>query len=377
MLAAGSIRDDAPAEFALLVACCRWPPRPGTITAIAAGTAIDWGLYLRMARRHRVEGLVSRALERSGVLVPVDCARPLAAAAARIAAGNLGAAAEMARLSAAFADAEIPLLFVKGLSLAALAYGTILLKAGWDIDLLVATDRLDEAATLLDRCGYRALLPPGPLSGGRLRRWHASSKESVWQQPALGIAVELHTALADQPALLPGIGVGSPRQQVEIAPGIVVPTLAQDLLFAYLCVHGASSAWFRLKWLADLAALLGGADAAEISGLYRRSQELGAGRAAAVALLLCEDLFEIPLEPRLRDTLRADRVTPWMIDAVRRSLAGRAVATELGALPAGTLWIHLLQLGLRPGLGYKIGEIRRQLGLLARVRPVLRSPARP
>ena len=377
MFAAGSIRDGVPAEFALLLACSRWPPQPESIAALAAGAEIDWSLVLRMARRHRVEGLVSRALGRSQVGVPAECAQPLAAAAAQIAAGNLAAAAEMARLSDAFAEAGVPLLFVKGLSLGALAYNTILLKAGWDVDLLVAPDQLDEAAALLDRCGYRTLRPAGPLSAGRLRRWHAAAKESVWHNPALGITVELHTALADQPALLPGIGLESPQQLVEIAPGIVVPTLAPDLLFAYLTVHGASSAWFRLKWLADLAALLGGADAAEITRLYRRSQELGAGRAAAIALLLCEDLFELPLAPGLRDALRADRVNLWMILAVRRSLAGRAIATELGGLRAGTLWIHLLQLGLRPGLAYKIGELRRQLGLLARLGPnALRTPAR-
>ena len=46
-----------------------------------------------------------------------------------------------------------------------------------------------------------------------------------------------------------------------------MPTLADEPLYAYLCVHGASSAWFRLKWIADLNALLAGRTAEEIAAL--------------------------------------------------------------------------------------------------------------
>lgn len=50
----------------------------------------------------------------------------------------------------------------------------------------------------------------------------------------------------------------SARQLVEVACGIELPTLARDEPSAHLCVHGASSAWFRLKWITDLAALIDG-----------------------------------------------------------------------------------------------------------------------
>jgi hypothetical protein len=57
----------------------------------------------------------------------------------------------------------------------------------------------------------------------------------------------LHSRLADSPELIPAIGAGSPHQKVEVVPGIVLPTLAADELFPYLCVHGALSAWFGVK----------------------------------------------------------------------------------------------------------------------------------
>src|SRR5206468_9642745 len=101
--------------------------------------------------------------------------------------------------------------------------------------------------------------------------------------------LELHTSLVDSPAMLGGVSVASPLQQVAIAPGIVLPTLATDELFAYLVVHGATHAWSRIKWLADVAALLSGLPEKEIEPLYRRSLALGAGRSGGQALLLAHE----------------------------------------------------------------------------------------
>jgi hypothetical protein len=124
--------------------------------------------------------------------------------------------------------------------------------------------------------------------------------------------------------LIPGIGLGSPRQDVEIARGVILPTLARDELFAYLCVHAATSAWFRLKWLADLAALLAGAGEAEIRRLYERSQALGAGRSAGASLLLCHGLLGTPVPPGLLRTLRRDPSVALLVHAARKSMTGRA-----------------------------------------------------
>ena len=118
----------------------------------------------------------------------------------------------------------------------------------------------------------------------------AAAKEWPWVGSD-GIVLDLHVRLADNPALLPVIGARSPTQDVEVSPGITLPTFQNEELFAYLCVHGASSAWFRLKWISDFAALASRFEPAELDRLYQRSQELGAGRAAGQALLLADRLF--------------------------------------------------------------------------------------
>jgi hypothetical protein len=164
--------------------------------------------------------------------------------------------------------------------------------------------------------------------------------------------------------LLAGVGINSPRQDVRIAEGIILPTLRLEELFAYLAVHGASSAWFRLKWVADFAALLDGRPPEEIAALHRRSQDLGAGRAAALALLVLDRLLGTSLPPSLLAELRSVRANRWLVAASLRSMAGRAAATELHHLRLGTIWIHLTQFALLPGARYKLSELRRQVGSL-------------
>jgi hypothetical protein len=116
-----------------------------------------------------------------------------------------------------------------------------------------------------------------------------------------------------------------------------------------------------MKWIADLGALIGDCPPKEIERLYRRSQALGAGRAAGQALLLCERLFAIEMSPPLLAELRSDRINRWLLSIALRKLAGRTLTAELDEKLLGTGTIHLMQFALLPGLGFKYAELRRRL----------------
>jgi hypothetical protein len=208
----------------------------------------------------------------------------------------------------------------------------------------------------LDERGYRLSTPRHRRA---LRSWHERRKESVWGKDG-GLPLELHTRLADNPQLIPSITVGSPTQSVDVAAGIRLPTLAVDELFAYLCVHGASSAWFRLKWIADLAAILDGLPPAELERLHDRSLQLGAGRASGQAMLLADRLFGTLGESSLRSELERDSRIRWLAESASRQLAGRTDPREPTTVPLGTWRIHLTQFLLKPGPRFKLGEIVRQ-----------------
>jgi hypothetical protein len=341
-----------PNEFALAVACCRWASsRDGASEIGERAAGADWGAFLEVCRRHRVQGLAWRALSdlQIAMLPPVHVA--LGADARGIAEHGLRAAAESQRLHETFGAAGLPILFLKGLTLGKLAYGDPFLKMGWDVDVLVAPSDIQKAAVLIGQLGYQVIVP---RQMGELARWHGSHKESVWRAPT-GLTVELHSRVADQPQLLPGLAVRSPSQIVPVAPGVALPTFADAELFAYLCVHGASSAWFRLKWISDLAGMVQGRDADAIETLYGRARQLGAGRAADQALLLTHWLFDTPISEGLARSLDL-RVSRWLARAAFRDL----LCGEPTERVLGTRTIHLTQFFLLPGFRYKISELFRQ-----------------
>ena len=342
-------------ELSFVIECCRSAFRDCETRSPLSCEALDHARVVRLARFHRVQGLVWKAAggECGGEL---DALRDDAAA---IAASNLQAAGECSNLLADFEQAGIPLMFLKGLPLGALAYGSAAVKSGVDVDLLIAPGDIDRAAALLESRGYLLTIPNrAPALVGR---WHRIRKESVWVAPNSGVQIDLHTRVADNPKMIPTIGVQSPRRLVDIGNGIALPTLGPTETFAYLAVHGASSAWFRLKWISDFAALLAGMSPPELGELYRKSLQLGAGRATAQALLLADRLFgALANNAALKAELLRDRGNRLLYRAALAQLAGRPEPIEPTASSLGTLRIHWTQFLLMPGLEFKSSELVRQ-----------------
>ena len=345
-------------EFELVLACCRSAFAGARPDEVRPGAGeLSWAKFVRLCRRHRVQGIVAKALRKNGISAPAEAAEAIGRDALSIAALNLRFAAAGVRLLDAFNQGSIPLLFVKGLTLSALAYGDPFVKMSSDVDILVEARDLGAAAALLTTLGYRPSAPAVESSSPALARWHARLKESIWLSSDGEVVIELHTRLADNPALVPNIGVTSPRQLVEIGSQGALPTLTTEDLFAYLCVHGASSAWFRLKWIADLAALVHQAGEEQIEGLYRSALARGAGRAPAQALLLADRLSLLSLPADLRSEMERDPVNRLLAGIAFRALTHEAEPTQRSL---GTVPIHLSQPLLLGGLRFKLGELVRQ-----------------
>ena len=347
-------------ELQMLTEACAANFRSGRLPDPRTFNDVDWAQAAALARRHRVQALVWAGLAGGRGEIPEAVAEGLRGDASAIAARNLAAAAELARLKSLWSAKGPRVLWVKGLTLGALAYQQPMLKMSVDIDILVAFDDLEAAARLLRDAGYDAAEPRGLTSRIPLGRWHRAWKESVWRHRDKDIWLDLHSQLADRDDLIPTIGMESPVHEVEVTPGLTLPTLADEELFAYLCVHGASSAWFRLKWVTDLAAFLDGRPRAEIERLYQRSQQLGAWRAAAQALLLADRLYGTLEGSHLRRQLMADRANRRMLRiALRMLLADR----EPSHSRFGTALIHYNQLrlapGIRPGIRLMVRQFRK------------------
>jgi hypothetical protein len=333
-------------EFELVAACCVWPPSPERDFAVvaAASGAIDWPLAARIACRQRVEGLVQASLARAKVKLPAGVVEALAGRARDIARRALAQGAESLRLQGLLADSQIASLVLKGAATEVLAYGELGRKDAWDIDLLVSPVDVARATQVLHAAGYE-IVQPRNLSADQFTLYVALARECEFFDLRSGLTVELHWSLADGPVLLPEISVGSPSQTVALSHDRRLRTLARPELFAYLCVHGAMHGWSRLKWLADLAALLGKENPQSLEQLYRRSLGFGVGLCSAQALLLCRRLLDTPIAPDLAAELEGLPGASWLVSAALDTMAGGG-AREVDSRPFVTARILLMQLVL-------------------------------
>jgi hypothetical protein len=174
-------------------------------------------------------------------------------------------ARESLRLQQAFEAERIPVMIVKGIPVAILAYGELGLKESIDIDLLVPPGAAVEARKVLLGLGYDISLDD--LAADEFERFARHAVESGFVHSRSGLKVDLHWRLATSRRLLRNVDAEGPAQTVTI-PGGSLRTLADDALFAYLSLHGALHNWGRLKWAADLAAFLARRSEAEIADLY-------------------------------------------------------------------------------------------------------------
>ncbi|MGH7072693.1 MAG: nucleotidyltransferase domain-containing protein [Stellaceae bacterium] len=341
-------------EFALACACCRWPPSSERTETIQASAALvtDWNRFLRIVNCHRIAGLVHHALASSEIDVPSHVADGLALSAGQIARQNLAMAAESARLQEIFDDAQIPVVFVKGVSLAQLAYGSLSLKHGKDIDLLVTPSAILTSLRLLEQEGYALSHPAAHLGQAQRNAVIRYAKEFGLLRQRDNSEVELRWRLTDNPLLLTGIDANSPTQEVPLGGGCGVRTLRNGDLFAYICAHGARHAWSRLKWLVDLNAFIAGMSDDDIERLYRNAAARGAGLCAGQALLLREALLGRSPPPALAAELRHSRRIKRLVALGTDAMVGSDAETEIYDRPFATTRIALGGFGLGRGAKY-------------------------
>jgi hypothetical protein len=344
-----------PPEFALVMVCSVWPRTPAQLARVraVAPLIVDWNRVARIAARHGVSGFVVDALERADIATP-DMLLRAARRSARVA---LHQAGETLRLQRCFVDAAIPLLFLKGTSLASRLYGQIGIRDAVDIDIAVPVEHLEQAWQVLDRAGYERGIPRRALSPAARRMFVWAAKDSFHRHREHGLVVELHWRLSDD-LPEPEVPPAQRWQRVALPPGEQLATLRNEELFIYLCTHGAAHLWARAKWLADVGAMIAASDDGGAQ-YWSRAHATGAGRAAASAFLLLHELMGHPLP----ENFPASR--SWRVGLLNR-LALRVIEAGGGERDlAGTPyrgWAELAaKLLIAPRAANRLAVIRRIL----------------
>ena len=338
-------------ELEFVCACCSWPDdgrRRSRLTAAAALVA-DWGEVGRVAREHRVEGLVAQATAAVGV------GAGLAAAGERVKRRALDDLAETIRVARALDGAGLVHAILKGVPLGVRAFRTPVIKQSWDIDVLVEPADAVAAANVLATLGYAPHMPARPFTTAEFERWSPVSKEAEFRSAA-GRTVELHWGVADHPMLLPRVTAATADGEVELLDGAAVRTLGDAANLAYLAVHGASHGWSRLKWLADFAAFFASVPPADRGRLVEDARQLGTGHALDQALGLSRRLLDLDIAPQAASA-EAKRLAALAVVAIRRRGAGADFESD--SLAQGA--IREIRRKLMPGARYRMILVGRAL----------------
>src|SRR5262249_1870642 len=119
--------------------------------------------------------------------------------------------------------------------------------------------------------------------------------------------------------------------------------------------------WNRLKWLADINALLATSSEGGIERLVGAAEIRGTGRATTQAILLCRRLLGTPLSPRLVATLENSATMPWLdTTALRPMTTGQGDRGPHDA-PLGTTRGSLSTFLLSRNWRYRLAELNTHL----------------
>lgn len=330
------------------------PSRAAAIEAVAP-LVTDWDAVLTLGEQHRVMPLLADALRTTAV--PSAIRERARVATLALAHRSLFQMGEVIRIGAALDAAGIDWLTFKGPALAIQAFGDVCAKMSHDLDLLIPLSDAPGAFECMRALGYRRVDGPGKADPGAFVQYF---KDSLWRRSGAGSLVELHTRFFETAELLPGFGLESPREQVTIGGYRSLPTLARPELLVYLAVHGARSSWYRLKWIADFAALTAKSEARDIDAARARAASAGVIDMLDSALLLANGIFASPLPMQTRAQQDTRRVR-MLVRAAVRELSAPCAQTQRNPHWRPSFVQYLGPIRASGSWKYRFAELRRLL----------------
>ncbi len=281
-------------EFDLVLACLRWPQETvdGERIRSLAQQPIRWPHLLEIVDHHKVVPLFSRNLATFAPgYMPDEQAAVLRANSVANAHTCLLRTAELVTLHRLFREQEIDHRIFKGIPLAIAAFQDPALRDAGDIDLLVAENDIFKAGEVLQGQGYARFEPQARLTPRRLRSYLAHQKDFSYEHPVTGTVIDLHWRLFRNSFLPANARIDEVSEDWVNLGSERIPTLPALPLLLYLCVHGALDGWLRLKWLADILALLHTMTGEQLNAAVAAAAAQQALPQFSAALLLCHDLL--------------------------------------------------------------------------------------
>lgn len=206
---------------------------------------------------------------------------------------ELRRAADLKRIDAALAKANVPFFILKGPVLAATVYPEPAARTMIDLDLLLAEEQLGAAMSALQDVGYRV---PQQFAGTST---YAGDAPPLVHDDAGGAVLELHTMLDSLPERRDAFAAMLPTARlVNLGHGVALRALGAEEFFAHVVLHVSKHHRFEdeLRSLLDVALLVRAEEHAfDWNALDAEWQRRGIADWIALTVTLAHVLFGSPL----------------------------------------------------------------------------------
>ncbi|MCK0127769.1 nucleotidyltransferase family protein [Erythrobacter sp. F6033] len=325
-------RLEVSAELRLLAACC---DRPKTASSKAQvqerlQTIKDWTAFHSEAVRHHVEGFAYDRLKDCRD-VPADIRQEWRGIESGRVLRNLLQSHMTSKLHALLNENGVLNIVLKGLPLSEQLYRSQAIRRSGDIDLLIAPENAWKSVQILAKEGFR-LVENGTNLTQRQTRCVVRHFKEITLQNDSNVAVDLHWKMVDFPDAFSNFDPLSNMRKTGFGNAGEIAVLGEAEQFAYLCVHGALTDWSRLKWLADINALIGDSSERVIIDWYARAKELGCGPSVLQALGLRDILWGKPPPAELSRTIEEIDEPEFLAFPIERMLTPYRSASSRDAV---------------------------------------------
>jgi hypothetical protein len=279
-----------------------------TLSPADGESLVDWALHFKVGELFYRE-IKSRNFPAG--LIPVDAGNRLREAYRNRAMINTSLFFDASKVIKSLADNQLPVIALKGLSLAKNIYGDIALRPMSDIDLLVKEEDLVRAGRILLTLGYKQSFPA----------WESMLKTYPHLPPFTnnnGVMIELHWNIVtpDIPIKVDFDGLWERARLIKVDHGEVLAFSSEDL-FLHLCIH----ACFHLQTgldlipLSDMAGLIKtSADKIDWQIVIERATRWGGQKCVYLMLLLVRELLGAAPPDKIMSEIKPDDYQPVFFD---------------------------------------------------------------
>lgn len=279
---------------------------------------LDWGLVLDLAAYHGVLPLLYRNLSTlCPALVPADTLTKLRQKTQACAMLNRSLAQELGGLCDAFAARSVPVVPIKGATLALSAYGDLTLRDFSDLDLLIPESAIGAAQEVLFSQGYQRKDPSNDPAEAEHEEgpYHVFiKKRSLFRVDLQWVMAHQHFAFQlDRPEFW------AHRSPVKLGNSTVQGLAPEDLLIL-LCVHGSKHAWEQLKWVCDVAELLRSHQDLDWERIFANATAWRCQRLIYIGLALARRVLDAPISESVYARYSADADVRMLAERMPASL---------------------------------------------------------